>query len=325
MPEQSQTHDEQEFASYYSRLQFQSLSTQRQFQWMINNIRQYGKIDLQTLAQLSEEVLYSKLQNWINWNHIRGITATTLSCLFNVCRAYMWHLGIKLHTMDIKGNLYFPRPVYTNQIPITPDKIQKLLSVSSLEFRFQLLALVSSGMRVGELGQIKLSYLDMSRSNILINLPGHITKTRRGRITFLSKQVSDMIRYRIKCEKIKNEQLVFCGERSSEQAQNLITKRFSASRERANMMDRHACYLQNRYQVHIHSIRAYFVTQANQIQFGLGHIFAGHSFYMKEYNLYTIEELWDYYQKLEPRLTFKKSTQTRRLQGKNRRGDTRLS
>ena len=313
MPEQAQMHDEREFESYYNKLQFQSLSTQRQFKWMINNIRRYGKIDFQTLTQIPEETLYKNLQDWINWNHNRGITATTLACLFNTCRSYMWHLVIKLHTMDVKENLHFPKPVYTNQVPITPSEIQRLLSASSLEFRFQLLALISSGMRVGELGQIKTSYLDLSRSNIMINLPGHITKTRRGRITFLSKQVSNMIRYKIDCKNLTDDQLVFCGERSSEQAQNLIIKRFSASRGRANMTDRHVHYLQNRYRVHIHSIRAYFITQANQIQFGLGHIFAGHGFYMKEYNLYTIEELWKYYRKFEPQLTFQRTDTARRL------------
>jgi len=304
---QAQAPDKRKYASYYNKLQFRSLSSQRQFRWMTNNIRDYGKIDLQDLAHMPEDALYARLQDWINWNHKRGITATTLACLFNTCRSYMWHLGIKLHTRDIRGNLHFPRPVYTNQIPITPGEIYRLLVASRPEFRFQLLALISSGMRVGELGQIRLSHMDMSKPNIMINLPGHITKTRRGRITFLSKQVSAMIRYRIDCKKLTNDQLVFCGERSSEQAQNLITKRFSASRERANMMDRHTHYYQNRYRVHIHSIRAYFITQANQIQFGIGHIFAGHGFYMKEYNLYTIEELRKYYQKFEPRLTFKKS------------------
>jgi len=133
-------------------------------------------------------------------------------------------------------------------------------------------------MRVGELGQIKLTDLDLNKPNIMVNLPGHITKTRRGRITFLSKQVSSMIRHKIVHKKLIGEQLVFCGEREPEQAQNLITKRFSVSRERAKIIDKHARHIQNRYRIHVHSLRAYFITRANQLQFGVGHIFAGHSF-----------------------------------------------
>ena len=49
----------------------------------------------------------------------------------------------------------FPQMLHENKTPVTPDVIRKILSVSEPEFKFQLLALVSSGMRSGELGQIR--------------------------------------------------------------------------------------------------------------------------------------------------------------------------
>ena len=70
-------------------------------------------------------------------------------------------------------------------------------------------------------------------------------------------------------------------------------------------MDIHGHCKQTRYHIHVHSLRAYFITKANRVQFGLGHILAGHDFYMKQYNQYTNDELLEMYKKVEPELTFK--------------------
>ena len=296
--------NDEKFTKYILKLNLRSVSTQKQFRWMINNITKYGEINLQNLQFEQEEIIYDNLQKWINWNHSRGVCATTIICLFNSCRSYLWHVGIKLYKMDIKENLKFPRPIYANRLPITKLEIERILASSNPEFRFQLLTLISSGMRVSEMGQIKVSHLDMTKPNIMVNLPGNITKTRRGRITFLSKQVSSMVRHKLKNDVKIDDQHVFCGERSSSQAQNLIIKRFAASRKRAEIMSKHEHCMQNRYKIHVHTMRAYFITKANQVQFGIGHILAGHNFYMKEYNLYTVDELHKYYKKIDKLLTF---------------------
>lgn len=136
MPKHVDTGIEQRFTPYYKKLQFRSTSTRRQFEWMVNNIDKHGEIDLNTVAEMPDDILYTKLQSWINWNHGRGMAATTLSSLFNSCRSYMWHMGVKLHTMDIRENLHFPRPTYVNQMPITYNEIQRLLATSSENLGF---------------------------------------------------------------------------------------------------------------------------------------------------------------------------------------------
>ena len=214
-------------------------------------------------------------------NNKRGITASSLMVYFNTFRAYLWYNKIKLGRQDINQNLYFPHILHEDQLPLTVEMIQKIIHASASEFRFQLLTLISSGMRVGELGQIKSTYLDFTHSNIMARIPAHITKTRRARVTFFSKQVSNMIRYRIRTN--KSDDYVFCGNRTKEQSVNLIIKRFIIARKKCGFLDAYEHCKQNRYKVHVHNMRSYFITKINKVQFGLGHILAGHNFYMKEY------------------------------------------
>lgn len=288
--------------TYMSVLNMKSKQTQKLFRCTINNIESFGRISLKDISQYAEDDIYDLLQKWICWNHNRGITTASIRCYLNAFRSYLWYSGTRLDTRDMQHNLSFPKMLFEETQPITPDMIRKILLVSKPGFRFQLLSLLSSGMRVGELGQIRLQDLDLSRPNIMVRIPAHITKTGRSRTTFFSRQVSKMIRYRI-----KKSDLVFCGDRTPEQAQNLIIKRFASARKQSGITERHNHCKQNRYRIHVNSLRSYFVTRANQIQFGLGHILAGHNFYMKQYNQYTVEELLDMYRKFEDTITFHKT------------------
>ncbi len=287
-------------STYISTLDIKSKSSQKLFRCTINNIERFGKINTRDVSLYNEDNIYGILQEWIIWNTKRGMATSSMMCYLNAFRSYLWHHKIKLDSRDIRQNLTFPQTLHADQIPITYDIIKKILDVSKQEFKFQLLALVSSGMRVSELGQIRLAHFDFSHSNLMVRLPAQMTKTGRSRIIFFSRQVSDMIRYKIK----NKSNFTFCGNRTTEQSLNLILKRFASARRRINLMEKHEHCKQNRYIFHVHSMRSYFITRANRIQFGLGHILAGHEFYMKGYNRYTVDELLSMYKQFENSVTF---------------------
>ena len=286
---------------YVGILNIKSHSTQKLFQCTINNMRSFGKIDLDSITKYDESQLYDLLQEWIIWNDGRGIATSSIVCYLNSLRSYLQYCRINVDWRYMQRNLKFPQMLYPVEQPITPAIITQILSASRLDFRFQLLSLLSSGMRVGELGQIRVNHLDLTNSNIAVKIPANITKTGRARITFFSRQASNMIRYRIKQI---GTNFTFCGDRTPEQSLNLLTKRFASARNKAGIMKKHDHCKQNRYVIHVHSLRSYFITRANQVQFGLGHILAGHNFYMKEYNRYTVDELLDMYKKIESKFQF---------------------
>ena len=288
-------------AGYAKILHMKSRSTQKLFQCTVNNVKSFGKIDLSNMEKYDEDQICDLLQEWIIWNNDRGIAASSIMCYFNTLRSYMLYYRVNVDWRYMRQNLTFPQMMYPAKQPITHDIIKKILSVSKRDFRFQILALLSSGMRVGELGRIRANHLDFTNANIMVKIPANITKTGRSRITFFSRQVSNMIRYRIKQHEME---FTFCEGRTPDQSLNLIIKRFASARNKAGIIERHEHCKQNRYTIHVHSLRSYFVTKANQVQFGLGHILAGHNFYMKEYNQYTVEELLGMYKKIECELQF---------------------
>ena len=294
-------------SDYTSVLEMRSKPTQKMFRCVMNNIRAFGKIDVEDISSYGEDDVYPLLQEWIAWNAGRGIAPSSIRCYFNTFRSYLWYHKIRLDDRDVQQNLKFPRLLHEIRTPVTPAGLRRILAVSKPGFRFQLLALVSSGMRVGELGQIRITHLDLTRQNVTVRIPAQITKTGRSRITFFSRQVSDMIRYRIRTEKIHNGGRVFGDDKTCEQFVNLVIKRFAAARRSTGMLEKYSHCKQNRYSIHVHALRSYFITKANQLQFGLGHILAGHEFYMKEYNRHTEDELLGMYKQLETQLTFHKT------------------
>lgn len=261
-------------------------------------------MDVNSLKKVNDDQISDTLQKWIIWNHENGLTASSINCYFNSLRSYFWHIGIRLDWHNLRRDLKFPKTLHKYETPISRSHIEQLLKHSKQDFRFQMLALISSGVRVGELGQITPDHLDMSRTNIMVRIPPEITKTGMPRITFFSRQVSEMIRHKLDKEE---DTPIFCGIRDPEQAVNLVLKRFASARRKADMMQRHQHCSQNRYHIHVHSLRAYFITKCNRVQFGLGHILAGHNFYMRQYNQYTEKELHDMYVQAESELTFRRT------------------
>lgn len=288
--------------TYITALGVKSTATQKVFQCVVNNIREFGKLDLENIHRQDEESIYDTLQQWIIWNNERGLASSSMKCYFNFIRSYFWYCGLKLDQRDIHQNLKFAQILYMNSIPITYEQIQKIFDVSTAEFQFQLLALISSGMRISELGKIKNAHLNVVGDNYAVHIPAEVTKTGRARVTFFSKQISDRLRERTN---IKDTDYVLNTDRSSEQFVNLILKRFSSSRKKAGLIQLHEHCRQNRYHIHVHGLRSYFITNLNKIQFGVGHILAGHDFYMKGYNQYTLDELLAAYKQTEKHLTFR--------------------
>ena len=245
------------------------------------------------ISEFHQDV-YRTLQKWIDWNVKQNKSPGTIRAYFGQLKKQLWFAGIKLDAESIRYLIKFPRAEQQLIIPITKKDIAKLLAVSKLEFRYQILLLVSSGMRIGELSKLKVENLrNINSKNIMAVIPASITKTRKARLTFFSKQVSNMIRYRIQHNTDPFQNI----------NENITGKRFSAARQRANLLTKFSTSIANRYEIHLHGLRKYFVSSLNG-HFAIGHILAGHDYYMSQYNQYTPEQLLNFYRKDESKLIF---------------------
>jgi hypothetical protein len=65
-----------------------------------------------------EDVLYSLLQEWIDWNITIGIGNYTIRIRFSLIRSYLYHLGVKTNSQDIKQLLKFPKKIQEERYPL---------------------------------------------------------------------------------------------------------------------------------------------------------------------------------------------------------------
>ena len=95
-------------------------------------------------------------------------------------------------------SLDFPHKISEEKYPLTKKEIKKILDVCSYNNRLRILAQTSSGLRRGELLQLQKKDLDMTRQRITVNVPAKITKTKKSRVTFFSKEVQRILIPRLK-------------------------------------------------------------------------------------------------------------------------------
>jgi integrase len=118
--------------------------------------------------QTYEETLYGVLQDWINWNEIRGLGNYTIRTSFSNLRKYLFHLGIKTHKQDIKEYLRFGKRVKKERHPLSDEEYRDIVLGFSRNPRMQLFLLMLgySGKRMGEALELKKKGLDFTKKRI---------------------------------------------------------------------------------------------------------------------------------------------------------------
>lgn len=249
---------------------------------------------IQDMKQEDDTVIYDVIQKWINWE-----TITDVKNRFSHLNGYLYYHGIKISPQDVRYNLQFAKTKKREQYPIKLEEIQDILNPAPYFKKALYLALVSSGMRIGEALRIKKSDLDFSYSRIKITISSDIAKNGIARITWMSKEAE---KYNIKkINSLEDNGLVWGSPNSNMWEGNVITQSIMFSRYTDNVQ------LGKRYpsgtrKITLHSLRAYFITKGNKVEFGFGHALGGHEYYMKSYDRYDEEDLFKMYLKLEPHL-----------------------
>ena len=199
------------YEGYFRRISNEPESTQHNKKMAIKNLENFvtENYDGKTLDNIIEELLlvkkndslefentlYDILQEWINWNAGAGKKSSTTRTMFSNLRGYLYYRGIKTDQQDIKENLKFGKMVVEEKHPLTYEEYRSITNAYNRNPSRQALFLVlgSSGMRIGEALRIKKKDLDFSHSRIRINIPAEITKTRKGRTTYVSKEVEALV------------------------------------------------------------------------------------------------------------------------------------
>ena len=244
-----------------------------------------------------QQKTFDVLQNFVNYLDSDGIAPSTNRVYFNSIKKYLKYRGFEIHNDDVKNEIDFPVIVEEMEHALINEDVSKLLLYANPEKKMLYLVLASSGMRIEETLRLRKRDFNFELDRIMISIPGKYTKTKKSRITFVSSEAEKILKPHLK--RTHDDQLVFTDDENYLKVKNSAEKYFERVRKKAGFLEKRDT---GTHLVTLHSLRSFFITRCNRIDFGLGNTLAGHSYYMKKYERFTIKEKLDFYLKAEPSL-----------------------
>jgi len=264
------------------------------------------------LSVSDEETLFDTLQEWINWNDGK-LYPTSIGTYFAYLKSFLYYKGIKLIPLDVKQNLVFPKHPEEELYPLSEDDIKKILDFASYKRRGMYLVQLSSGMRIGEMTQLRKKHFDLSKKRITIKIPAAVTKLKRARITFISREAEPYLRKRLK--QISDDDLVWASNDDPNYAKVNESNRIREYCAKAGLNERYEG--NNRHKITTHSFRAFFITKLCRHDENFAKKLAGQKGYLLQYDRMTEEEKLEKYIEFEPDLLIfdqaKKNAEIQRL------------
>ena len=245
--------------------------------------------------------LYSILQDFIE-DMGKSMNGNSVKCYFSYLRGYLYHLGVRTNTQDVKMMLKFPKILFEEKYPLSIEELRKIVDYfAKLPVRKAcFLAQSSSGMRIGEVLQVRKRDL-VFKDRIQIYIGASDTKTSRGRTVFLSKECQEVIETYL--DDLEDDDFVFYNGISED------PKVYSANTARSLRLCLEALglnmkYASGKYKITTHSFRSFFFTQAvRKHGENYAHRLTGHSGYLMQYDRMNDDEKLKMYQELEPSLS----------------------
>ena len=152
-------------------------------------------------------------------------------------------------------------------------------------------------MRITEACSLRKRDFDTSGIRIKINIPAKFTKNKQARTTYLSKEAGNYVKPIL--DRINDDKLVFGTSEDPNCSKMNEIIRFTRVREKAGFIEK---YASGTHKISLHSFRAWFISKCNRVDFGIGHAFAGHDLYMKQYDRHSEQDKLEFYLKAEQSL-----------------------
>jgi len=136
-----------------------------------------------------------------------GFSNATIRQYFTTAKEFLNDCGCKIYSEDIKRKIKLPRKIVTITEGLTKESVAQILRLANYKLSTLILLACSSGMRLGEILQLKLSDIDFDTKPTTIKLRAETTKTREGRITHISTETTQALKDYL--AKSKNTDYVF--------------------------------------------------------------------------------------------------------------------
>lgn len=248
--------------------------------------------EMSAIQKTDPDSVYEVIQKWVNWNNKRLLSPASLRAYKNNLKTLLRFHGVKLSKEDLNDNVSTPTIHEEELHPCSIEEIKKILDVSTYKVRGLYLGLLSSGLRPVEISKIRVQDLDMTKKRIVVHVPAKITKLRRSKITFFSKEAKPYILGLCKNKSLSD--YVFGGSTIG------IDIGFKRAYKRAGFEDKYEH--NNRNKITPMSLRAYFITKLSRKDPNLAKILAGQKGYLLQYDRLSEDDKLELYLEFENEL-----------------------
>jgi len=245
------------------------------------------------LKVITEDTLWDTLQQWINYNSDKN--PSTVKHWFSVIKKYLHHRGVKLNPDDIKENLDFPRKMTEDPHPLQLSEINKMLLASNYKKKVLYLCQISSGMRIGELVQLRKKHIVFGKKRIMVKIPSHIAKFNKARTTFFSIEAQKLLMPILR--KKHEDELIFGSNDDMRKAEVNEMQTLKRTLQKVGLYQKNES--NGRGTITSHSFRAYFITKLSRHDPNFAKKLAGQKGYLLQYDRLSDDEKLEMYLKFE--------------------------
>ena len=287
-----------DLSTYLEHIRANSKSTQRLFR---TAYRSFSGIEEFIGSGPNNDEIYDYLQKWINGSDRDTVTKRTY---FSLVKQYLHYRGVKMHPTDIRQCLNFPAKHEEEMHPLGIGEFRRILEECGHKRMAMYIAQASSGMRIGELVQLRREHLHTDTDRIMVKIPARITKKKRARTTFFSSEAAGHLMPRL--GGLDGCDLVFGTNPTPETARGAEMSHLARTLARAGLDRKYET--NGRSMISTHSFRAFFITRVSRHDPNLAKYFAGQKGYLLQYDRLSDEEKLEYYIKFEPSLLVRDQT-----------------
>ncbi len=140
-----------------------------------------------------------------------GYSNHTICDYIMVAKEFLNGEGCKIYNEDVRQRFKLPRKIYVYEKGLTKDIINRIIRLANAKLAAAVLIACSSGMRIGEIVQLRFSDVDFTLDPATITVRAETTKTRETRITHISSEAASILKDYLsrRNRPMKNEDYVF--------------------------------------------------------------------------------------------------------------------
>ena len=157
----------------------------------------------QLLEQIFDESLdpldvldeyYTFLSSYTTRSKRNGYSSEAINGYIRIAKDFLNNQGCKIYNEDMKLKFRLPKRVNAYQKGLTRDVINRVIRFANPKLATVILMACSSGMRIGEIIQLRMTDVDFTKSPVTIMIRAETTKTRETRLTHISSEATNSLK-----------------------------------------------------------------------------------------------------------------------------------